>query len=364
MTRPLPQLRRPLLHAAPGCLAAVAILGSLLLAPARPAPAQTLKLASLRVFPSDVVGPWVSYRVRTRSGRSPMREYRQRVAIVGHERVGKGHGYWVELKTVDRAGTRYERGLFAASTAGIADDELPDPGHGSEVAAQPGQPLRLVRYQMLAPGGKLYEYPVASATSARAGGGVSSFELFEFDPSRRPVRRFLGPDTLRIGRRVVPSVLEWTSRSGADDWGASDDTTYTYRLRLTQALWRNAAVPITGFARSLFRVTTHKVPRKGITSSGASVVEPVVPAPDSIASAAGASAAGADSLRPAADTLAAFAPADTTVGPTSLQPGDGRLLSWTELVLEDIGADAVAEVTQTAEPAPASEVGPPAELLH
>jgi len=353
MTRRLPQPPYALLRSAPAILLALAM-SAFLLAPARPASAQTLKLASLRVFPSDVVGPWVSYRVRTQSGRTPVREFRQRVAIVGREQAGTGEGYWVELKTIDRSGTRIERGLFAVS-APQSHEEVEDPGPGAEVAAHRGQPLRLVRYQMLTPGGKLYEYPVSSATSARAGGGVSSFELFEFDPAQKPVRRFLGPDTLRLRNLVVPAVLEWSTRTGADDWGTSDDTTYTYRLKLTQAFWRNAAVHITGFARSLFRVTTEKVLKAPVPVSPAVVATPV---PDS------ASAALPDSLRPPADTLAAFAAADTTTGPTSMQPGDGRLLSWTELVMEGLGGDAVAEVTQKPEPAPTSEVGPPADLLH
>lgn len=308
------------------------------------APAQTLKLASLRVFHSDVVGPWVSYRVRTQSGRTPVREFTQRVAIVSREKVGKGEGYWVELKTVDRAGTRIERGLFApgpppSATEARAESEEGSSmdGADSESVADAGTPLRLVRYQMLAPGGRLYEYPIASAMSQRAGGEVSSYELFEFDPTVRPVRRFLGPDTVRVGRYVVPSVIEWTSRAGTDDWPMMEDSTSTYKLLLTQTYWRNPAISITGFARSLFRVTTKKVPiPQGST-------KPVYVG---------------------VDTTLAFAPSDTTTGPTSMEPGDGRLLSWTELTLEGVGADAVAEVTQTPEPAPVSDHGPHPGLIR
>lgn len=308
------------------------------------APAQSLKLASLRVFHSDVVGPWVSYHVRTQSGRTPVREFTQRVAIVSREKVGKSDGYWVELKTVDRAGTRIERGLFAPGPPPSAAEARAESEQGSaaddadsESVADAGTPLRLVRYQMLAPGGKLYEYPIASAMSQRAGGEVSSYELFEFDPSVRPVRRFLGPDTVRVGRYVVPSVIEWTSRAGTDDWPMMEDSTSTYKLLLTQTYWRNPAISITGFARSLFRVTTKKVPiPQGST-------KPVY--------------VGVDS------TLA-FAPSDTTTGATSMEPGDGRLLSWTELTLDGIGADAVAEVTQTPEPAPVSDHGSPPALIR
>lgn len=300
------------------------------------AAAQSLKLPSLRVFRSDVVGPWVSYRVRTQSGRTPVREFTQRVAIVSREKVGKNDGYWVELKTVDRAGTRIERGLFAPGPAPSASEaraeaEAADPADSEDVD-DAAKPLRLVRYQMLAPGGKLYEYPVASAMSQRAGGEVSSYELFEFDPTVRPVRRFLGPDTVRVGKYVVPSVIEWSSRAGTDDWPMLEDSTSTYKLVLTQTYWRNPAVSITGFARSLFRVTTKKVP------------------------------ISRESTKPiyvGVDTTLTFATADTTTGPTSMQAGDGRLLSWTELVLAGVGADAVAEVTQTPEPAPVSQNAPP-----
>jgi len=308
------------------------------------APAQALKLASLRVFHSDVIGPWVSYHVRTQSGRTPVREFTQRVAIVSREKVGKNDGYWVELKTVDRAGTRIERGLFAPGPAPSASQARAESEEGSatedadsEDVADAGKPLRLVRYQMLAPGGKLYEYPIASALSQRAGGEVSSYELFEFDPTVRPVRRFLGPDTVRAGRWVVPSVIEWTSRAGTDDWPMMEDSTSTYRLVLTQTYWRNPAVSITGFARSLFRVTTKKVPiAQGST-------KPVFVG---------------------VDTTLVFAPSDTTTGPTSMEPGDGRLLSWTELTLEGVGADAVAEVTQTPEPAPVSDHATPPTLIR
>jgi hypothetical protein len=305
--------------------------------------AQTLKLGSLRVYHSDVVGPWVSYRVRTQSGRTSVREFTQRVAIVAREKVGRSEGYWVELKTTDRTGVRIERGLFAPGRpAAVEDDDsenpdlgaLPEPGDTTEAAppdpetahGEP-QPLRLMRYQVLVPGGKLYEYPVSSAYSLRAGGGISTYELFEFDPTVKPVRKFIGPDTLRMGRRVVPALLEWTHRTGTDDWPVLEDSTSTYRVVLTQALWRNPAVPITGFARSLFRVATKRVPAMS----------------DSAAATTRAPFAGP-----------AFESADTTRGATSMRPGDGNLLSWTELILEDLGADAVAEVTQTPEPAPAT----------
>lgn len=335
-------------HRPPLLLVALLVALGAVFAGVRPVHAQSLKLGSLRVYHSDVVGPWVSYRVRTQSGRTSVRAFTQRVAIVAREKVGQSDGYWVELKTTDRSGTRIERGLFAPSRPADTEDDdgdipdLPEPGESGEDTTQAAppdpelalgepRPLRLVRYQMLVPGGKLYEYPVSSAYSLRAGGGISTYELFEFDPTVKPVRKFMGPDTLRMGRRVVPALLEWTYRTGTDDWPMMEDSASAYRLVFTQTLWRNPAVPITGFARSLFRVSTKRVP-------------------------AMSDSAAATTRAPFA--LPTFEVADTTRGTTTMKPGDGHLLSWTELILEDLGADAVAEVTQTPEPAPVTERPP------
>jgi len=289
--------------------------------------AQTLKLRSLKIYPSDVVGPWVSYKVRSQSGRHTVREFTQRVAIVGREQTDDGNAYWVELKTSDPTrGVRIERGLFAENRGASLDSAGLDPG-SPDTAAAPGEvrPLRLIRYQMLTSDKKLYEYPVQSATAPRAAGEVSSFELFEFDPSLKPVRRFDGPDTLRIGRRVVPAVVERIFRSGSDDWPSEASDGYVSRLVLSQSYWRNAAVPITGFARSLFRVTTVQIPIRP-DSTGKPII---VSQPDSTALSSAASAAEA---------------------------GQTPVLSMTELLLQDLGADAVAEVTQKPEPAPESEL--------
>ncbi|HET7904235.1 MAG TPA: hypothetical protein VFM17_06730, partial [Candidatus Eisenbacteria bacterium] len=150
--------------------------------------------------------------MKTQSGRHTTREFTQRVAIVGREETDDGTAYWVELKTSDPTrGVRIERGLFAVRGSASLDSAGLDPGSpGSPDTAEiPGEvhALRLIRYQVLTPDKRLYEYPVQSATAPRAAGEVSTFELFEFDPSLRPVRRFDGPDTLRIGRRVVPAVV-------------------------------------------------------------------------------------------------------------------------------------------------------------
>lgn len=325
--------------------------------------------------------------MRTRSGRYPVREYTQRVAIVSREDVAGAPGFWVELKTIDPArGTRIERGLFAAVAPPAAGDSTSLLGGGGSPEAgplDPGTPLHLVRYQVLNPAGKLYEYPLQSASAPRADGMVSSYELFEFDPSVRPERAFLGPDTLRIGRRVVPAVVERLVRLGSDDWPTFEDSTSVYRLKMTQLFWRNAAVPITGFAKSLFRVTTVKM-----AAHPDSIREEQFVPPDSVAGASPGTAPGgppAAGLSAADTTLAGTTPADTSragaattpagssrtgAAPTdtslaeaapadSSETGDegaGRILAWTELTLQDLGADAVPEVTQEPEPAPAEEL--------
>ena len=261
-----------------------------------------------------------------------MREYTQRVAIVGREKTDDGTAYWVELKTSDPTrGVRIERGLFAEQRdADLDPEERPDP------AGAPGEvvPLRLIRYQMLMSDKRLYEYPVQSATAPRAAGEVSSFELFEFDAGLKPVRRFDGPDTLRIGRRVVPAVVERIFRAGSDDWTTEGDSGKVSRLVLAQTYWRNAAVPITGFARSLFRVTTVQIATPPDSAGRPILASP----PDSTVLSTAAAAADA---------------------------GQAPVLSMTELILQDLGADAVAEVTQQPEPAPATEaVGEGGEMIH
>ena len=265
--------------------------------------------------------------MRTQSGRHTTREFTQRVAIVGREETESGTAYWVELKTSDPTrGARIERGLFAERGGASLDLSGLDPV-APDSAAMPGEvrELRLIRYQVLTSDKRLYEYPVQSARAPRAGGEVSTFELFEFDPSMKAVRRFDGPDTLRIGRRVVPAVVERTFRVGSDDWADASDSGTVSRLVLAQTYWRNAAVPITGFARSLFRATTVRIPIP-MDSTGRPLIAPL---PDSTALSAAASAADAGAI---------------------------PVLSSTELLLQDLGADAVAEVTQKPEPAPASEL--------
>ena len=72
------------------CLSAASF--ALLAAP-RPSSGQALKLPSLQISSAAVVGPWVSYRVRSQTRAIPVREYTQRVAIVEREKHERGDGF-------------------------------------------------------------------------------------------------------------------------------------------------------------------------------------------------------------------------------------------------------------------------------
>jgi hypothetical protein len=342
MTRWLPRLFTGSSKARLGALAALAA-GLLASFPAQ-AKAQALKLETLVFPPTTVVGPWVSYRVRTQSRSLPIREYTQRVAVVGRETYQGQEGFWVELKTEGLpSGTRIERGFFAIPSASPAPSDA-EPG---EDAAGPSRAVasnrvRLVRYQVLTSGGKLYEYPIERVGEARTGGEVSTMELFEYDSSIPPLVESLGPDTLRIGRRIVPTVRERTRRAGADDWPIRGDTTVVNRPVLTTTTWNNPAVPITGLARSLFQVSLERVPAAG--KDTAPITSPAPALPES-------TVATNLSLRAlSADSTAVAGPPPT--------------LSWTELVLADLGADAVSEVTQKPEPLPADAPSRRAGFVH
>ena len=290
----------------------------------RPAQAQALKLRSLRFPPTAVVGPWVTYKVITKSRSRPGREYTQRVAVVARESYLGSNGFWVELKTEGLpSGTRIERGFFVPASGEVGDDEAM--GEEKQRAADGEKHFRLVRYQVYTSGGKLYEYPVGAGIETRAGSDVSTLELYEYDPSIPPTVEALGPDTLRTGRRVVPAHMERTRRYGADQWGSPGDTTHVQRVVLTQTFWKNPAVPITGFARSLFEVTTERWtrPPQGDSTGG-------VPAPETDP--------GAPPARPP------FKPPPPR--------GGAGFLSRTELNLVSLGADAVPEVTIAPEAAP------------
>jgi hypothetical protein len=326
-------------------------LASILGAPAKPARAQALQLQSLDLPASPVVGPWVRYRVRTQTRSRPVREYTQRVAIVGKETVNGRVGYWVELKTEGQpSGTRIERGFFfpPGTSAPAQDDEA------APAPASPSRKARLERYQVLQSNGKLYEYPAEKLTELRSGGDVGTIELFEFDTAIPAVVDDLGPDTLRSAAREVPTVVVRTRRAGADDWPTPGDTASVNRPLLVQTVWKNGAVPITGIARSLFQVTTERVPASARDTAPIQGEAP--PRPDITGSAA-------SSLPPAqaphAPARPPFAPSPASAAGAAIH-ASAPVISWTDLVLLDLGADAVPEVTQTPEPLPdaSSPAGP------
>lgn len=306
----------------------VCLLALPLLHGASPAHAQALKLESLQFPVNSRVGPWVSYKVRTQFRANAPREYSQRVAIVSRETYKGQDGFWVELKTEGLpSGRRIERGFFIV--VDMAAERRVRIGELADVAPESLPPIvppyvRMVRYQVLTSGGKLYEYPVSDAAEARSGGEVSTVELFEYDSATPAARDTLGPDTLRIGRRVVPAIVERVRMNGADTWPIAGDKTHLNRPLLTQRFWRNPAVPITGFARSVFEVTMQRMPVALADSTGAAD-----------------SASAPDTLHPNRSPVAQ-APADTSDAAT-------KIVTRTELTLTDLGADAVPEVTQQPE---------------
>ena len=319
-------------------------LASILGAPAKPARAQALQLQNLELPSNPGVGPWVRYRVRTQTRSRPVREYTQRVAIVAKETVDGRVGYWVELKTEGQpSGTRIERGLLfppGAEAAATTDDEA------GPAAPTTSKRTRLERYQVLQSNGKLYEYPAEKLTELRSSGDVGTIELFEYDTTIPAVVEDLGPDTLRSATRVVPAIVVCTRRAGADDWPVPGDTTQVNRPLLVQTVWKNGAVPITGIARSLFQATTERVP--AATRDVAPVQGAALPRPD-IAGTAAASLPPAQAAPPA---RAPFAPSPATAAGAAVPASSAPVISWTDLVLLDLGADAKPEVTQTPEPLP------------
>ena len=325
----------------------------ILSAPAKPARAQALQLQSLDLPASPVVGPWVRYRVRTQTRSRPVREYTQRVAIVGKETVDGRVGYWVELKTEGQpSGTRIERGFFfpPGTSAPAQDDEA------AAAPTSPSRKARLGRYQVLQSNGKLYEYPAEKLTELRSGGDVGTIELFEFDTAIPAVVDDLGPDTLRSATRVVPAVVVRTRRAGADDWPTPGDTASVNRPLLVQTIWKNAAVPITGIARSLFQVTTERVPASARDTTPIQGEAP--PRPD-IAGSAASSLPPSQTSQAPVPARPPFAPSPASAAGASIQ-ASAPVISWTDLVLLDLGADAVPEVTETPEPLPdaSSPAGP------
>ena len=347
-------------------------------APVRPARAQALQLQTLALPQTPVVGPWVRYRVRTQTRSRAVREYTQRVAIVGKETVDGRDGFWVELKTEGQpSGTRIERGFFVLSAS--TGDAPPDEESDTPARPAPGARARLERYQVLQSNGKLYEYPAEKVTELRSGGDVGTIELFEYDTEIQAVVENLGPDTLRTASRVIPALVERTRRVGADDWPVPGDTSWVNRPLLVQTVWMNSAVPITGVARSLFQVTTERVPSATRDTSSiqwepparpditASVAPPPArapaappagtPPPVGTPPLAGTTQPPAGTTPPPAGATpppgGTASPAPAAPAPAgSPPPSPAPVISWTDLMLLDLGADAVPEVTQTPEPLP------------
>jgi len=312
-------------------LPAVLAAAAWLLLPTGVSQAQILKLSSLRL-PQDVAaGSWVAYQVNVSSKNRPPRSFTQRLSVVSREGTGAEAGVWVELKTIESGRARTERGYFMPKEAGrdFADSSLYDEEAGSDptpsdtpaetaanappASSRPSlglvnvKRLKLARYQRLTPEGKLYEYPVDEEGSPLADEDVSAMDMMEF--AGKAVRDTLPLDTLRAGRKVIPCRVRRIARSSAQDWDG-DDSTYVNRAVMTRTYWRNAWVPVLGYARLLVEVSTMRV------STGAAAP------PDS----AGRGAAG------------------TAPPPASFYRADASLV--------DLGRDAVPEITQAAEPAP------------
>lgn len=277
-------------------LALVAVLGA---TPGESA-GQALRLTTLQVPPDAAPGPWVSYRVRTQSRSLPPRELTQRAALVSAEGIGEEAGVWVELKTVDpQTGTRIDRGFYGR------------PPGGEKADAGAPRLLTLRRVQRLHPDGRLYEYPPNSNAVLRGDEEVSTLGLIETSAARPPRVDTLGVDTLRIGRRTLPGIIIRKQWLGDDEWSEGENTQFVNRVLLTLTEHVCPEVPLTGFTKSSYQVTT-------------------------------AQFAVADSLR-----QHPIAPADSTGAPVVYRA---------ELTLGDMGTGAVPEVTQEPEPAPEAEV--------
>jgi hypothetical protein len=204
--------------------------------------------------------------------------------------------------------------------------------------------LRLLRYQLLTPDGKLFEYRVATEGPPRLDEDISAISLFEFLPDSQADRDSLGPDTLRIGRKVVPCVVKRFRRYGSEEW-TDDDTSFVNRARMTRTFWRNPGIPVTGYAKSILEVASERV-RVG-SGAGAAPESAAVHAADSTVSHAADSAASPEIL-------------GTPAASGGESPAGGRLFYRAEVTLLDLGTGAVPEVTQEPEPAPAQT--PPPDL--
>lgn len=293
----------------------------------RPLGAQTYKLSSLRLPPDVGAGSWVSYQVDVLAKNRPARHLTQRIAVVSREGAGAEAGAWVELKTTEGGKTRTERGFFMRPEARrsvldtlFADD--PPAESGDPEAVPPSMKLRLARYQKLTPDGKLYEYSMdeEGLTTSLPEEDVSAMDMFEF--AGRAASDTLPPDTLRVGRRVVPCRVRWTRRYGSQEW-EGEDSTVVNRASMTQTFWRNAWIPVTGTARKIVEVSSVRVPVAGASP---------------------------------ADSAATGAPGSPPV------PSADYFYRAT-IMLTDLGKDAVPEVTQVPEPAPREAMPRPRNVI-
>jgi len=305
--------------------------------------AQTLKLSALRLPPDVRAGSWVSYKVDLVSKNRPPRRLTQRLSVVSLEGTGTEAGAWVELKTVEEGKTRTERGFFVrpafqrarVDSASLTDEDLTameaiaadstPPSH-----APPPPRLKLARYQRLTPDGKLYEYSMDEEGGRFPDGDVSAMDMLEFPG--RAITDTLAPDTLRVGHKVIPCRLRRMRRTGDQDW-EGEDTTYVSRAVMSRTYWRNQWIPVTGFARMVLEVSTERVPVR-VSAASDSAARGVTGPP-----------------RPAQ-------PADTAlVGASKPEPEEKRpraqdFFYRADVMLTDIGYDAVPEITQVPEPAP------------
>jgi hypothetical protein len=166
--------------------------------------------------------------------------------------------------------------------------------------------LKLVRYQRLTTDGKLYEYPVEENGPPLPDEDVSAMDMFEFGGIG--TADTLAPDTLRVGRKVIPCRVRRSRRVGDQDW-AGEDTTYSNRAVMVRTYWRNQYIPVTGYARLVLEVSTERVPVRAST------------------------------------------PSDSTAS-QERRPASKDFFYQAEVTLTDLGNDAVPEITQSPEPAP------------
>jgi hypothetical protein len=286
--------------------------------------AQPFKLSGLRLSADVAAGSWVAYQIDMVSKKSPTRRITQRIAVVARDGAGAESGAWVEMKTTESGKTRIERGYFMAPESRrdaldslFSDDPPPAPAGGDPLAPPKAttKKLRLARYQKLMPDGKLYEYPMEDETSAIPEEDLSAMGMFDF--AGRGIRDSLPPDTLRVGRKVVPCRVRRVRRLGAQEW-AGEDSSYVNRPQIVETYWRNAYIPVTGIAREVAEISSVRVP------------------------------------------VGAAAPPDSTTTPSGAAPSPNSEFFYSaNITLTDLGNNAIPEITQAPEPAPHESISKP-----